>query len=30
MIKLNEQIVNINHFPDGTLLLKEESNWCGG
>lgn len=30
MIKLNGEIVNINHFPDGTLLLKEEGNWCGG
>lgn len=30
MIKLNGEIVNINHFPDGTLLLKEESAWCGG
>ena len=30
MIKLNGEIVNINHFPDGTLLLKEESNWSGG
>ena len=30
MIKLNGEIVNINHFPDGTLLLKEESKWCGG
>ena len=30
MIKLNGEIVNINHFPDGTLLLKEEGNWSGG
>lgn len=30
MIKLNGEIVNINHFPDGTLLLKEESAWAGG
>lgn len=30
MIKLNGEIVNINHFPDGTLLLKEESAWFGG
>lgn len=30
MIKLNGKIVNINHFPDGTLLLKEESKWSGG
>lgn len=30
MIKLNSEIVNINHFPDGTLLLKEESVWSGG
>lgn len=30
MIKLNGQIININHFPDGTLLLKEENRWCGG
>lgn len=30
MIKLNGEIVNINHFPDGTLLLKEEGKWCGG
>lgn len=30
MIKLNGEIVNINHFPDGTLLLKEEGVWCGG
>lgn len=30
MIKLNGEIVNINHFPDETLLLKEEGNWCGG
>lgn len=29
MIKLNGEIVNINHFPDGTLLLKEEGSWCG-
>ena len=30
MIKLNGEIVNINHFPDGTLLLKEEGKWAGG
>lgn len=30
MIKLNGELVNINHFPDGTLLLKEESIWIGG
>lgn len=30
MIKLNGEIVNVNHFPDGTLLLKEESRWSGG
>lgn len=30
MVKLNGEIVNINHFPDGTLLLKEEGNWSGG
>ena len=30
MIKLNGKIVNINHFPDGTLLLKEEGKWSGG
>ena len=24
MIKYNNKIVNINHFPDGTLLMKEE------
>lgn len=30
MIKLNGEIVNINHFPDGTLLLKEEGKWSGG
>ncbi len=30
MIKLNGQIVEQNHFPDGTLLLKEEGEWCGG
>ena len=30
MIKLNGEVVNINHFPDGTLLLKEESAWYGG
>ena len=30
MIKLNDEIVNINHFPDGTLLLKEEGEWSGG
>ena len=30
MIKLNSEIVNINHFPDGTLLLKEEGKWSGG
>lgn len=30
MIKLNGEIININHFPDGTLLLKEEGVWSGG
>jgi ribose-phosphate pyrophosphokinase len=30
MIKLNGEVVNINHFPDRTLLLKEESKWSGG
>lgn len=30
MIKLNGAVVNIGHFPDGTLLLKEESEWSGG
>ena len=30
MIKLNGEIVNVNHFPDGTLLLKEEGQWFGG
>ena len=29
MIKLNGAVVNIGHFPDGTLLLKEESEWFG-
>ena len=29
MIKLNGAVVNIGHFPDGTLLLKEESDWSG-
>lgn len=28
MIKLNEKPVNINHFPDGTLLLKEKPASC--
>ena len=27
MIKLNGVVVNIGHFPDGTLLLKEEREW---
>lgn len=30
MIKLNGEIVKVGHFPDGTLLLKEEGVWCGG
>ena len=30
MIKLNGAVVNIGHFPDGTLLLKEEGKWFGG
>jgi ribose-phosphate pyrophosphokinase len=30
MIKLNGEVVDINYFPDGTLLLKEEKAWCGG
>ena len=29
MIKLNGKPVEQNHFPDGTLLLKEEGNWLG-
>ena len=30
MIKLNNDIIDIDHFPDGTLLLKEEGQWSGG
>ena len=29
MIKLNGHVININYFPDGALLLKEEGNWPG-
>lgn len=30
MIEINGEIIEQNHFPDGTLLLKEEGKWCGG
>ncbi len=30
MIEINGEIIEQNHFPDGTLLLKEEGIWCGG
>lgn len=30
MIAINGEIIEQNHFPDGTLLLKEEGVWFGG
>ena len=30
MIEINGEIIEQNHFPDGTLLLKEEGVWLGG
>ena len=29
MIKLNGKVIEQNHFPDGTLLIKEEGKWTG-